>query len=262
VNVSAPHSAGLSRGGRPARHPIFVWMPAAVVAVGWFAFWWMLLGLQPATTPSQRPTVPRVTVLPGGDAGREFRSQALFALPSPQGFSSAALTNAIGTRPPLAAPVEPPVFLERVAARGLRSTAGLSPDVGPSVSVSLTGLPVRVAEAPVFPPPAATSQTIQVELSAGLAGQQFQSAEIPDDPRIRGDKDWEATAFIDVGADGRVRDVLLETPSQSDKLNSLLVRTLWRWRMAPADGPRSGRITLRWIGRPQRAEPGGSGVPP
>ena len=150
----------------------------------------------------------------------------------------------------MAMPAEPAVYLERVAARGLRSVVNLNRSLEESVAESLTGFPVRLAEAPVFSPPAATALTIQVEMSAGLAGQRFQYAGLPEDPRIRGEKDWEVTAFLEVDEEGRVRHVLLESPSQSDRLNALMVRTLLRWRMAPAKTSRDGRVTLRWMGRP------------
>ncbi|MFH0954115.1 MAG: hypothetical protein V1873_07280 [Verrucomicrobiota bacterium] len=259
MNSAASNPPTAGAGTHPLRHPAVAWVLPLAVAVAWFVLWGMALEPLPPPRPAGAAAVPQVSFAPppsgsatGDLAGAEaYRlwSSAVFSLPTPLGFSSPALTNAIGARPPLDVPEQAAVYLERVAARGLRSAAGLGASMQELAADSLTGFPVRLAEPPVFPSPGA-GRGIQIELSAGLAGQQFQSAELPDDRRARGEKAWEATAFVDVDEDGAVRYAFLENPTPSEKLNALLVRTLLRWRMAPAPAARSGRVTLRWLGPP------------
>jgi hypothetical protein len=245
------------------------WSLAVALAVAWHTFWGVWLQASPLPAPVRAPAVPDVSYLPvpdgpaSGDAlssdVRALGSPVLFSLPTPMGFSRSALTNEIGSLPPLALPGDTVAFLERAAPVDERVV-----QVGESLEALMrqsgTRFPLRVPEASALAAPAAvaTGETIQVEFLGGLAGCRFQRMELPDDPRVRGDAAWEAGASVDVDAEGRVRHVLLDNPSASAKLNGMLVRALMGWRLEKPGTPHSGRVVLRYPGPTRLAAQGGT----
>lgn len=232
------------------------WVLAGVLAGAGHAAWWF--GLSPESPPLRPPPpasaevvyCPPVTkqdVPPCGPSGaRAVWSAAIFALPSPVGFSGPALTNGVGARPPLATPDEPPIFADREAREAEPAAARLGQKLDASVAALLEGHRVRLEEPRAFDSPAgAVGGSVQVELSGGLAGQRFENTDVPDDPLVRGDKAWEVGAYVETDAEGRVRHVFWETPPPSTDLNLFLVGVLSRWRLQEK-AARSGRVALRY----------------
>jgi hypothetical protein len=248
------------------------WVLAAALALAWHAFWGLWLRAAPPPAPLRAPVVPEVTYAPiqaapesGGPAladARTLWSPVLFSLPTPMGFSRSALARRIGSQPPLAVPGDTAIFLERPAPSDERVIR-----VGESVEALMRESPDRFAfhvpDVPALTPTAvSTGETVRVELLGGLAGRRFVRMDLPDEPRVRGDTAWEAGAYLEVDGEGRVVHVLLENPSESAKLNGMLVRSMRGWRMESAGRPHSGRVTLRYPG-PARlaAQPGSPGAP-
>lgn len=254
------------------RERLFPWVLPSVLAVAWFGLWGVTLHPPWEAIRAGRPSVPRVSWLPppgaiaveddAQAAARRMWTSASSSLPLPLGFSGAALTNRIAARPPLGTFRDVPVYLERIPARWLRTTAGLGARLVDTPRETLQKYSAPPVEPRVFPPGSAAGPAVQVVLSGGLEGRRFEKADLPEDARVRTEKDWEVTASLVLDEDGRVQHVLLDSPSSSEKLNALLVRMLRGWRLSPPPGPRRGRVTLWWPGQPAPAAQGrGAGAP-
>lgn len=235
------------------------WAAALLLALGWQISWIAWFRIRPPPPPRSAPSTPIVAYLPPGSSGpdgaadpsedvRATWSPALFSLPTLAGFSRTAMTNEIGMRPPVKLPGGSPVLLERA---GTASGPLVAARAGPEDEVA-----ARLDRLEPPPPPpavfatsaAATGLVVRAELSGGLAGARFQPMELEVDASIPRDRAWEVKAWVEVGEDGRVKHVFLETASPFEALNALIHRTLLGWRLVAASGPCSGRITLRWNG--------------
>ncbi len=264
---------GLAQPVRRDRFGWVGWSLAVALAVAWHVFWGVWFQASPAPEPARAPAVPEVSYLPIPDGlasgetisadVRALASPVLFSLPTPMGFSRSALTNEIGSLPPLAVPGDTVAFLERSAPTDERIVQ-MGDSLEELMRESGARFPLRVPEVSALAESSAgaTGETIQIEFLGGLAGRRFQRMDLPDDPRVRGDAAWEAGAFVEVDAEGRVRHVLLEKPSASAKLNGMLVRALLGWRLEKPGTPHSGRVVFRYPGPAQwAAQKGTPGAP-
>jgi hypothetical protein len=239
----------------------FGWILATVMALVWYAFWGFWLSPIEQVPKAGVSGAPSVRFLPepgpGNDAiaadVRALWSPAIFSLPSEVGFSSGALTNGIGGRPPLQGPGSDSLFLAPPSSAPLESGFRFAPTLEQSVRETLTNLPDCLPEAYVFGVTATTGTGVQVELSSGLEQKRIRTMDVPPEDVLLKDKPWEVAAFVEFNKEGKASGVFLETKSSFEDVDASLVRTLWRWQVEDAKEPLSGRVTFRSPGRPQVA---------
>lgn len=242
--MSAPDTEVRAERGRSAP----VWAAAIMLAVTWHVGWLLWLGAVPVRARSGLPRVPEVIYMPMADAasGQDVPaiwSPSVFSLPSRAGFSRSMLAGEVGVRPPLEMPGGSSWALaRRPAAEGsvLPSWSGIDGAVGQVV----TALVPRADADLAFARSALTGLVMRVELAGGLAGAAFRDETVPELPAACRDKTWEASAYLETDAEGRVKHVFLERRSPSDAFNAQLVRAIRAWRLdAPEE--RAGRVVVR-----------------
>ena len=242
-------------GGLCVRH----WVYAVLLALGWHGVPWVWL--QPAPPPMRAPlaAVPQVSYLPTYDAPRvpgpslpdvrEVWSPAVFSLPTPAGFSGAALTNEIGARPPVNLAYRPPAMLERTVVAETTAVVAAGATLSSLAGGTLTNLNWPRSEVPAFGPAAVSSGRIGIEILGELRGYELERSDVPDDPAVFGQAAWDAMAMVEVNSKGRVLHVFLEDSPGMAAVNTWIVRTLMGWRFEVTGDTVQGRVRLTWPGR-------------
>ena len=240
-------------------NPRIVWFWAVLLAVGWYGLWCWLLRPAKAVSTAAPLRVPQVSYMRVNTDGRDGEaltadiralwSPVLFSIPTPMGFSRSVLTNEVGVRPPLGQSMGFSNFLERSAQAVPASPLVVVPTLNDIVAEAMKSLTLDEAgSSPVTPVPA-KGEEVQVELLQGLGERTPANMNLPHHPWIRGDKAWEIVLYVEFGADGIVRQVFIESPTESESLNAAMAQAAWKLRLDKQEAPVSGRIVVRNRGR-------------
>jgi hypothetical protein len=227
-----------------------LWLLAAPLALGWFAFWGLLWSPAAYTPPCGAPRfppharfLPGRTAAEGGEAQHDLRvmwSPVLFALPTAMGFSRTSAAGGGHARPR----VERPSIAPRLQPPPAATT--------PVAVISATALPAFVTGdhlnadnvPPVFAPQPAVAPDLMVELLGALATLQPLEKPLPALPPELASDSWGVRAQLEVGRAGNVQHVFLDPPLASTNFNAQLLQALYRWRFAPAPTESHGAIRL------------------
>ncbi|MBN1267980.1 MAG: hypothetical protein JXB04_00180 [Kiritimatiellae bacterium] len=237
------------------------WIVPSALAIAWHGLWWAVLAPAPARARGWLPRAPKVVFAPGeahedpeGDP-RAVWSPILFSLPTPVGFSRPIMTGAGSVRPPLTAPHNPAVYLERSATVPDAAPALRRERLEDQVGRVLDEVRFDLLDAPPFRLRGAHGAAgPNVEFIDGLSAADFERADLPAG-ELQSTAAWEALAYLEVDAQGRLVQVLIERPTDSTARNEALARALRRWTPAAGRGARSGKVIIRNAGSPAEAAP-------
>ena len=240
-------------------NPRIVWFWAVLLAVGWHGLWGWLFSPARAVSTIAPLRVPQVSYMPVNADGRDGEalnadiralwSPVLFSIPTPMGFSRSVLTNEVGVRPPLGQSMAFSNFLERSALPVQASPLVTIPALNDIVAETIKSLALNETDPSRVTPVPATGGEVQVEFLQGLAERKPANLNLPRHPWIKGDKAWEIVLYIEFGEDGLVRQVFVESPTESESLNAALAQGAWKLRLENPGVPVSGRIVVRNRGR-------------
>lgn len=242
---------------REAREARWAWSWALVIVTCWTGLWFFFPvdrhqpepGMQRADVPfSYAPLAAEQATDPGSmDRVQDVirvRGPALFAMPSPAGFSGPFWDQQISFALPLAPPMAQAVFLETPF-----GIAGIAEDESESMIVQdaatrLSGMdtgPHRGAR--VFH----GGTVFQNRLESVWTGIQPVAGypQLPE-PVGSGVQRWEASVWFVVGPEGRVARALVDSPSPDAAWNASVLRWLYRLSFLPADGERAGRLAVHF----------------
>lgn len=228
------------------------WLTAAALAFGLHALW--LFGLPapadrpPGATPPAGPTVRYEAVRSWRALQRQRRgdprllnSPALFALPTPLGFSGSELDREIRHAPrimdppPVAAATSVPTRItvpEQELARWQRPETG-------RVDLVLDRPPVFAGR------PAGQGASLQARWSADFTGAVARL--LPATDAVWTDAvPWEVTAAVRYDEHGFLREVFLDPPGPRPDRNAAAVRLLRSLPMPPGGAGQAGRVILRY----------------
>lgn len=177
------------------------------------------------------------------DDPRLLRSSALFALPTPLGFSGPVLDQDIRYAPAFAdAAWSATSSLRRVLVLGQATVA-------PPWAVPATGrVALAVVQSPVFGAIARQAvNTMEVSWSADFSGALPRLLPVSDlvlaDPAS-----WEQSVAVRYDDKGALREAFLDPPGPRPDRNAAVVRLLHTLAPPPGAAGRSGRVVLRYSG--------------
>ncbi|MBU0676934.1 MAG: hypothetical protein KJ626_02365 [Verrucomicrobia bacterium] len=241
------------------------WIVAGVITVAWHAFWFMWLSPEPVAASVEPVQVPDFRYLPAGSfapsgEGRvaELRgmwSADLFSLPSLVGFSRPLLIIRIGARPPLESPVDAKVLLPREEKRTADVGAIEELDLLAGVSDQLTSLDSDLNYFDGFNAESPTGSFLRVECIAGLSPDELAAVELPTPAIFTNQIPLDFIAVVEFDDTGAVRHALLERGSDDGRLNGLMLRSIYQWRMPPSEVERRGTVRISYV--PGEAQNGG-----
>lgn len=244
------------------------WILAVILMVLLHAFWW--LWLSPATPdPAFRSRAgPGLAYLSPELApdltGAWVLSPALSALLNPAGIGDMAPAQQFGEAPDLHLPLTPLTYMERaqylagdvpplVSAQGAVSRAGEWPPPGaPGVAGSRPVLESAALE---------RLEGLRIDVRDGLSREDLAGIEVPGGFPTVDRNVWEAIAWIEFDEAGGVDHVFLETPSGDVDRDRILVRSLYRWRLAPEAETRRGRVSMSYFRRARETVGNGTSAP-
>ncbi|MBM4144136.1 MAG: hypothetical protein FJ225_11180 [Lentisphaerae bacterium] len=212
--------------------------PAALIALGWIGLWllWPRAG---ASYAGRRPQSGAVRVLPAEDAGvAAYMTPDLFGRPFQAGFRAADDADT--------APAVLP--LRTAPASRVLENAGPVPISG----ASRPGLPARAAAGgdyrpappwtPAFTAASDGSKQLWATMTPALDAAGFRVPDLPAGITAAG-APWMAVLCVQLGADGRPRDVFVEKSTADPALDAALARAVGEGRAARTNAAR-GYVTL------------------
>lgn len=230
---------------------------AAFLTAGLHAVWWLSWpSAEASVSAPPRPTGPDLWYLDAPQARRfdakgsvplDAISPTLFSIPNSKGFSRSLLEEALIAVPPLESAIDPldsGDALVRVPDRPFQAAA-----MSPSTSILWTT--VLPAPGSVFPPTApATNAELVLVWQDGLS--RFPPGRITVEPGSPWDDDkpWEATLYLELEPGGWIRHLFIEKSTSARKKNTDIARAVRAMRLPAIPEATSGRLTIRYGGRP------------
>ncbi len=231
------------------------WIAAVSLALAGHAIWWVWLSGTEPELQTRKPGAPAISIWrlpPAGEFGNDsvedplsVWSPVLFALPSPSGFSRAAMTGGSGLRPPIQAPVDVSAPLSKpVFVRGDKPAIVLArrPE---SLSQYDRSPALPLSHPPAFAPAAtAGEQVVRVEFTGGLREEFFETLTLPKDVLTAESATWSVEIFLSTDDLGIVQTVLLEKRAGNELINRSVARAVYGWRIYQERAPMSGRLKI------------------
>lgn len=235
------------------------WVTALVLALGTHLLWavWM-----PAPRVLRDGAPRRAITAVRYEASRSWRelqrvrrddarlllSSALFALPTPLGFSGPELDSEMRYAPTFAEPAP-------ASSSSLRRELSLGrAPVAPAWTALSTGLlQVSQARAPVFGAVAAApANSIHLRWSDDFPGADPRVLTVAE-AALSDPAPWEIAAAVRYDERGALRETFLDPPGPRPDRNAAVVRLLHTLPPPPGSASRSGRVFLRYSGPPAGA---------
>ena len=238
--------------------PRMAWVMAGGLALTGLAVVFVLFPNWPVAKVLPQPVVPRFRFAGAGPSSlgeaselRAVRSPSLIALSHGAALPGGAVQPVNGVNPPLGMPPELPAGLGMVPF--VRQVGPLAESKGAFWHKDFPGVGVSagILKSPVFRKEQALgTRGVRVEYGAGLKTRSLEVADWSWDPWIQPGVPWSISLDIRSDDQGRIVQVLLDTPSADPAFNQALIRTLYqRGRVQPA-GPVQGRVMVNFSGRP------------
>ncbi len=227
---------------------------AMLGGAGWFAVLFLALRIAPLPSPLVREPPPRVTWWPGPgpEAASEqtetdpriLWSPAVFALPTPAGFSHPLRRHRAQLQPPV--DITPPgaFYLSRSEPP---SNTFLG---GPVRLAPRTGTPVELPANGVFPPRDQARSPSRMVFPSGWESRLFSGIDLGYNRWTN--QIWSAELDMQFDAAGVPISVLLSRSSGLPAVDRRLARSAFGWRLLDPDAPRSGRVAW-WFSPPPPA---------
>ena len=192
--------------------------------------WFRLEPNEPTWKPPVGPAYHVLTESPSVSAGFE---PVLLSLPSPFGFSGAAMSEEIGARPSLQQPLGPVQFLTRSDYRPSADWQAADPLAPPGPSVSSRALDDMPPGGGVIDPSFwHWSDRVTIEVSGDATAADLQRTDLPVSLAGEEAAAWVVEASLEFDADGAVRHVFIEQASANADPDGLLLRSLYGWRLS------------------------------
>jgi len=145
----------------------------------------------------------------------------------------------------LSEPQRQPRFLaDRDCNRWLANGAATGP-VGPLVDL-WTYRPIWKDE-PVFPAATGTREMrLLSEVSGNLRKHNFEVPGFTDEEMKLFDRPWQVVVYVDVNESGRTTQVILETGCEDPKINSMVLKAMYRAKLPKPGTACGGRVILSY----------------
>jgi hypothetical protein len=226
----------------PRRRSAFIDTPTVLTAVAWVAIW-LLWPMNGAEKPRSRvQTAAGVGYLAGGPAAPWYVEPDWFARTTRPGFGMPDLTAAMDSAVPDKSMMDSPRFVQG----GMdveRPGGGPMPETGVGAEHHVHWVSKPAFQTAIPSPP------VVVTMSAELVACRFElPAFATNDVLMARAKPWQVVAHVDVGADGRSENVLIELGCEDPQVNATIVRWLDRGVAGKAGVPVSGRVTVNGTG--------------
>lgn len=254
----APATAGVLTAPRWSLRRL--WLLALPLSALWFGFWGLLWQPEAFTLSREAPLfTPHARFLPartpadGGEVQSDLRvmwSPVLFALPTPMGFSRAPAAGDGHDRPRVQRPSLEPLLMPPPS----QQLAAVVP--APRLPALNQGALFRLDGAtPVFTGMPVPTNTLVIDKLGGLAALACLEQPLPALPAELTADSWTIAAALEVGREGRVQHVFLDTPSASPAFNEQLTRAFFGWRFAPSTAAAQGVVHLHYGAAPKVPQP-------
>ncbi len=239
-----------------ARFQRLAWIMAGGLTLAGFVFGCWLFPEWQLPPAGPKPAAPRIVLAASGKMSlqealelRAIRSPALIALAKGPALPSGARTPGQVVTPPLGPPPEPPAGLGMPA---------LFRDVTPVMEagsvlrrkdITAAGVFSRIIKSPVVPKePGVVSRAVNLEYSGGLAGKYIEVDGWSWKQWTQAGSSWVLDLDLQSDSQGRITQVLLDSPAADASLNEALIQGLFqRGRIQPA-GPCRGRVRISFAG--------------
>ena len=175
-----------------------------------------------------------------------------FPLPSEHGFSGALRDDRVEPESLKPVRIDLASVLERSVSRRR------IPSLAESVNLA-AGVGSKLSD---YEPPSIVAQSnvlsdkrvrqVGLELSTDLLASRAGFAVVLTDEGFRTVEPWIAKAHVEITRNGRASHVFLETPTQNSKVNSLVVRALYKSCLTNVTEEREGQVILSWGGQRRR----------
>ena len=217
------------------------------LAVGFAALWFgslvLLFGLAPAPAPLPHAPPMPVSWWPAAEAPaldiRALWSPALFALPSPAGFTHALRQERVRLAPPIQALRPEPAYLPRASVSVENSQTAMSRFTLPSA----TGVGRLAPDSGVLPPRHPESETDRMLFSAGWESRLLAGIDLEYGSWTN--VAWSARVEMRFDPQGVPVSMLLEQASGLPEVDGRLARSVRGWRLLDPNAPRMGMVS--WI---------------
>jgi len=220
-------------------------MPSLLIAGAALAIWMLWPKIHRMSESRDLPP-PRVfSMHMKTDDNSLAMSPALFAIPSPMGFSGLDLGGVPDV--PGALSDRPPHFLKRHPFSTDRDYG--FPDsslLRKNVKASLSGYVHRSGSRKVLEQPKSPEMRLIVEPSGPLKQRGFSTPPIPDEDIKYLDTAWMVSLVVDIDEDGDVENVFVENGCDDHNINDMVIRMASKGRLAKTGGRCSGRVTVNF----------------
>ena len=236
------------------------WIIAAIIGALWHVLWVTWLSPISAAIPERVVEPPRVAYLsieaqPDGysfpDDLLALWSPSLFALPSRSGFSQSIEQEVLASHPRLEAPTLTSVYLSRVRESDDDGSPRYSVEPLSTIGGGLPPLLVERVLRNAFPAFTPSGEGVMWRLESDtIPLEEVRADALPAREPFIDQGAWVAVACVEVGPEGIVRHVYLESATDLPLRNRELVQALYRWRFKPASEDRTGKLILSYKGQP------------
>ncbi|NKB24757.1 MAG: hypothetical protein GKR87_10365 [Kiritimatiellae bacterium] len=237
---------------------IFVWVIAITFSVVWHGVWVVFLKPESTVHYVPIPSEAKVFYMPWSNDKqaetqvdiRRVWSPDLFALPSSIGFSQPLFSKDINIQPSLTVPSaarssfpsrDDYVYNKKMV--NMPSFSNVSLEVENYLSVS----PALVEDPFYFAVDQTSIPSLIIDYLNGFSEADFLEKDLPPVEKV-GAFPWEMIAYLQAGNSGIIEHVMIEQPAVDAKVNILLTRYFYRWRLGKKICPCEGRVLIRYTG--------------
>lgn len=225
----------------PRRRHAPVDVPTVLLVAAWLTIWLLFPLNGHDKQRSRMPTTGRVGYLAGGPAAPWYLEPDWFARTTRPGFGmpdvTAAMDSAVPERSALGTP--------RFVGGGLDIDAPASGEM-PETATN-AGMRVRWAAKPAFAP-VFSAPPVVVTMSQGLTTCGFALPPFTNDVKTVPAGPWQVVAHVDVDAEGRVENALIELGCEDPRVNATIARWLCRGVASAPGTAVSGRVMISGAG--------------
>jgi len=229
--------------------PGLVGLPSVFIAVAWLALWLVWpLGIRPLAA-AHRAAVTQVSYMRFGTGKASLYMQPDIFVHSPMVKSRLAEQDEGDTAALCGLRVRHPRFLERRTMRGETAPAGEMEPLATRASGQLVAYLPRWQDDHVFSRKAAQDMRVFAEPAGELKKYHFRIPAIPVESLKQREKPWLVVVYVEVGEAGRPEHVFLSTGCDDPKINAVVVRTMYRGRLAEPGIRCGGHVTVSFGSR-------------
>lgn len=226
--------------GAPRRWPAFVDAPTVLIVAVWVGIWLLWPSNGSGRQRSRVPAPGRVGYLAGGPAAPWYVEPDWFARTTRPGFGMPDVTAAMDSAVPDRSATEKPHFVQ--------GGVGVDRPLDSAMPPTETNAEVRVRWDAKTTFSAAAPPPVVVTMSPELTARGFTLPPYTNDVPSVPERQWQVVAHVDVGADGRTENVLIEFGCEDPRVNATIARWLHRGTAGQSGAPVSGRVTVGGAG--------------